>query len=157
KSFSLCASESLWLIPFQLLFHEDKEVLNRLVNSSLQRIAQPRFAHQPDAGMKIPRAFTAQLNLLRNVDRSQAVVLFELQRITQEILSFVRRGRPLDRVRVRRSFAYRKRKAHVTYGRFGGDRPAHDAAGFATNALNAAEQLSEILEVREELSRLAQR
>src|SRR5262245_16432394 len=107
--------------------------------------------------MKIPRAFPAQLNLLRNVDRSQAVVLFKLQRVAQEILCFVWRGRPLDGVAMRRSFAYRKRKAHVTYGRFGGNRPAHDAAGFATNALNASEQLSEILEVREELPRLAQR
>src|SRR6185503_1783934 len=70
---------------FQLFFHSLKKTLNRFVDSSLQSVAEARLAHQPHTGMKIPGAFSAQFNVMRNIYHSGAVLFFKLQGIAQKV------------------------------------------------------------------------
>src|SRR5262245_44391217 len=66
--FALCSPPlALCAFRLQLLLNPIQKHFNLLVDAALQRIAEPAFSHQSDAGMQVPRALAPQFNVVRNI------------------------------------------------------------------------------------------
>src|SRR3989442_1058958 len=144
-------------LALQFILRAFEEGFNHFSNPFLQFRADSSLTNQGREAVQISGMRPAQLHVLRNLYQYIMTTHFKSRRVTEIVFHLSAGRRPFQPFGSILSLTHGEACLHGTnYRYFGSNQPAHNAAAFFADSLDARHQVGEVLQFAKKLARALQ-